>query len=447
MDNKYYICHYCCDYMTKNRKDMKKHFQRKNNCKCLSLFSYDEAKLLTLSKTFIFLFDPSKLNISELNYIINNYTKEMNLVNNDFIQNNYINKNISNDIINNDKTNNNYNDYYENEYEDEDDSNNQNDNEYDENNIKNKKKHIINDKNKEENEAFDKLYFNYDTKKYICPKCDSEYRSKYTLIRHFSNKKMCEHKQKVKELINYSTVISEEKNNKLNKEKEKQSQHIVQNIGNIGNVNIQNINNNNNTQNNTYNFKMNDFVHDSYDLTHIKDSFYEQKDFFIYPNLLKMIMENKKNQNIFFANNEAIIYTDNEINKMSSDKAGYLVLDKLSQSFDEIFSKQDAETKEYYKFINKYYFVVKGHYKHDTIYKEYDVNTRQFYYTANSNMFRSRDKYLSKIVSTTNNFDNDMRKKLNSDCLDIKNIPLVNPNIEDFASVRMRYRDLKDKNY
>ena len=30
---------------------------------------------------------------------------------------------------------------------------------------------------------------------------------------------------------------------------------------------------------------------------------------------------------------------------------------------------------------------------------------------------------------------------------DLKNIPLINPNIEDFASIRMRYRDLKDKDY
>ena len=28
---------------------------------------------------------------------------------------------------------------------------------------------------------------------------------------------------------------------------------------------------------------------------------------------------------------------------------------------------------------------------------------------------------------------------------EINNIPLINPNIEDFASVKMRYRDLKDK--
>jgi len=192
---------------------------------------------------------------------------------------------------------------------------------------------------------------------------------------------------------------------------------------------------------------MRDFVHEKYDLTHINDSFYEKKDFFIYPNFLRVIMENKKNQNIFFSENEAIIYSDKELNKMSSDKAGYLVLDKLSQSFDQLLNKQDAEAREYYSFITKYYSVLKGQYKHDTIYKEYDVDERRFYYTANSSLFRSRDKYLSKIVTTVNKCNDNARENMNIAIQDIKNIPMINPNIEDYASVRMRYRDLKEKSY
>ena len=130
---------------------------------------------------------------------------------------------------------------------------------------------------------------------------------------------------------------------------------------------------------------------------------------------------------------------------MSSDKAGYLILDKLSQSFDELFSKQDPQSKEYYKFINKYYYVIKGHYKHDTIFKDYNVDERQFYYTSQGNLFRSRDKYLSKMTTTVNKFSDSVRKNMNLTGHDLKNIPLINPNIEDFASVRKRYRDLKDK--
>ena len=261
-----------------------------------------------------------------------------------------------------------------------------------------------------------------------------------------------------KQQIMNKMIEKTEKNILIRKEKEliiqeEINKHIIQNNGNL-NINTQNnntlnnfnnINNNNNTHNSTYNFAMNDFVNDRYDLTHIKDSFYEQKDFFMYPNFLNMIMENKKNQNLFFTNGEAIFYSDNELGKMSSDKAGYLILDKLSQSFDEFISKQDAQTKEYYKFINKYYYVVKGHYKHDTIFKDYDVDNRQFYYTSQGNLFRSRDKYLTKMTNTVNKFSNNVRENMNLHGHDIKNLSKINPNIEDFASIRMRYRDLKDK--
>ena len=240
----------------------------------------------------------------------------------------------------------------------------------------------------------------------------------------------------------------------IKKEKEKTEEdhkyksHILQQNNQIIQTqnNIQNNNNtNNNTHNSNYSLSINDFVNERYDLTHIKESFYEQKDFFIYPNLLNMIMQNKKNHNLFFANGEAVFYSDNEINKMSSDKAGYLVLDKLSQSFDEILYKHDQETRDYYKFVTKYYYVLKGHYKHDTIFKDYNVTDKQFYYTPQGNLFRSRDKYLSKITGTINKFSDEVRTEMNIHGIDIKDIPLINPNIEDFASIKMRYRDLKER--
>jgi hypothetical protein len=250
-------------------------------------------------------------------------------------------------------------------------------------------------------------------------------------------KKECVRRSEINELINDNLQVAEIKKEKIRIEDDKFKSHVVQN-------NINNIQNNNNTQNTTYNILLKDFIHENYDLTHIKDSFYEKKDFFIYPNFLRMVMENEKNQNIFFSNNEAIIYSDNELNKMSSDKAGYLVLDKLSQSFNQLLNMQDDGAREYYSFITKYYSLLKGQYKHDTIYKEYDIDEKKFVYTSNSNMFRSRDKYLSKIMTTVNKFSNGAREHMNVKADDIKDIPLINPSIEDFASVRMRYRDLKN---
>jgi hypothetical protein len=140
-------------------------------------------------------------------------------------------------------------------------------------------------------------------------------------------------------------------------------------------------------------------------------------------------MENKKNQNIFFSDNEAIIYSDKELNKMSSDKAGYLVLDKLSQSFTQLMNKQPDETRDFYAFVNKYYNVLKGQYTHDTIFKDYDTEDKRFVYTASSSMFRSRDKYLSKMVSTVNKFGSSIRDNINNEGFQIK----------DFLCLYLRY--------
>ena len=239
-------------------------------------------------------------------------------------------------------------------------------------------------------------------------------------------------------------------------EKENKKQETFNQQINYNNCNIQN-NNNNNTLNSTYNLSIRDFVNDKYDLSHIKDDFYLQKDFFLYHNFLKAIMQNKNNQNIFFSNNnngqqvggEAIIYTDTnevgELNKMTSDKAGYMILEKLSQSFDEVCYKNDKDTENYFEFIKKYYHVVKGHYKHDTIGKEYDIDEKRFIYTANSRLFRSRDKYLNKMIKTLEPIKNNVRENMCISLDQINDIQMINPNIEDFSSVKMRYRDLKNK--
>ena len=427
MSKTIYICHYCVEYKTPSKMDMKKHFERKKECHCMNLVSYENAKILTLSKKFIFSFDYTKLLKDDFLYIIKNFNGYDNKIDEDFYQIKPIKNNFLNSFLK----------------------------KKDKENILEKIMNSMEDEEITDEEKFKKLYYHEEKDKYICDRCEKEYTTKRNLIKHLKNPKSCELKVQINQIMEESLKIAEIRREKERKEREALEAHLVkggkdgqaslQNFQNIQN-NIQNINNNNNnTHHNTYNFAIKDFVHESYDLTHIKDSFYQQKDFFIYPNFLRMIMENKKNQNIFFANNEAIIYSDNELNKMSSDKAGYLVLDKLSQSFNQLMNKQDEEVRDFFAFITKYFNVLKGQYKHDTIFKDYDVDERRFVYTSNSGMFRSRDKYLSKIVSIINQNSNNVRQNLNIKGDEIKDIPLVNPSIEDFASARMRYRDLKDK--
>jgi hypothetical protein len=399
-----YICHYCVDYKTDSLSDIIRHFKRKTECKCNTIYGYNEAKELSKKKKYDFNFDIKNLTRNDYIFIITHYTDKNNKINDNFINN------ILSRPQNQDHNKNYYNTNHE---------------------CTQLQEYNKNEENINENDEITKIENN------ICPRCDQKFLNIYTLKRHLQNKEACEKRQKTNKI--FEDVI---KKTEMIKEKEIINHNINNTfVDNSKNINIQNNNNNSNS----YNFQIKDFIHERYDISHIKDDYYAQKDFFLYHNFLKIIMENKKNQNIFFSNNEAIVYTDNELCKMNSDKAGYLILDKLNQSFQQLLYKQDDESKKYYEFISNYYRIILGHYKHDTIHKDYDVDERRFVYTANSNMFRSRDKYLMKMMSTLNAYKNSARENMFIELDEIKDIPMMNPNIEDFASVKMRYRDLKDK--
>ncbi len=411
----FYICHHCVTFRTPYKKDIIRHFSRRNKCHANTIISYDEAYELSINKKFIFNnILVNHLNVNDFIYIINNYTDEKNIIDKDFRKKNSLIIHQENNAIEDINTN------------------------------------IDIKKNKKKKDDFYFKYYNEEKEKYICDKCCAEYTTKQNLQYHLMNIKACEANQKINQL--HQNKLKELEIKKAIQAVQQQNVtynvNNIEQLNNIGNLNnIQNIqNNNNNVQHTNYNISVKDFIHDRYDVGHIQDSFYQNKDFFLFTNFLRVIMENKKNQNIFFTDNhqEAIVYTGNELNRISSDKAGYLILDKLSQSFDQILYKQDDEAQEYYKFIQKYYSVLKGQYKHDTIYKDYDVDEQKFIYTANSSLFRSRDKNLQKMISTLDNCNSEARENMKYVMSDIRKIPLVNPNIEDFASIRNRYKDLKD---
>ncbi len=378
-----YICHYCIEYKTELLSDMIKHFKRKTQCKCCTINSYENAFFLS-KKKFIFNFDNSNLSKEDYIFIINHYLDEVNIINKDFRKEIYEKtKNIDDLLVN--KC-----DFY-------------------------------------------------------CTGCDTSFTRKYNLERHLKTQGACEKIKMKKIALNKNKELCNKIIEKEQKKQEIMNNQINYNNNNYNNCNFLNNNNLSNTHNSTYNVDIKDFVHDKYDLSHIKDEYYLQKDFFLYHNLLKTIMLNKNNHNIFFSNDEAVIYTDNELNKMSSDKAGYMILEKISQSFDEIFYKNTEEAQKYYEFIQKYFRIMKGQYVNDTIYKEYDIDEQRFIYTSNSRLFRSRDKYLAKMISTLGPINNDVREHMCVSLDQINNIPVINPNIENFASTKMRYRDLKNK--
>ncbi len=410
----HYICHHCVSYVTTCISNIDKHFQRKNKCKSATLYSYENSKLLSKRK---YVLNTNIKNISKTDYlyIVTHYLDDINTIDDNYKSNELI------PIIEEDKSD-----------------------EIKKSKIEDGSLILVNQSSNSKIEL-DNIYFNKTTNMYHCGICNSEYSFIHNLKRHLE-KKTCT--KRVKKIQLYEDTKNDTMNilNILEKEKTKQAIHNTYiNQHNINN-NIQNNNNkNSNTNNNTYHLDIKDFVNDYYDLSHIKDDFYEQKDCFLYHNFLSVIMENKKNQNIYFSSGEAIVYTDKGINKMSLDKAGYLMLGKLSDSFDQLLYRQNDETQLFYKFIKDYYRIIKGHYKHDTIFKEYDVDQQKFVYTSYSGSFRSRDKYLTKMVTTLNNYKSSARENMLINLDEINDIPTLNPSIEDFASTKMRYRDLRDK--
>lgn len=400
--NTFHLCHYCLDYMSNLKSDVNRHLIKLHKCKPYSiLFSFEEAIQKSLHTKYIFHIDKNKLTKNDLLFIISNYHNVKNYIFDNFRDPILIAKN--NDSL-----------FTKEELE----------SQY---NIKSEIQEII--INDVENEI--------KKEEYKCYHCESNFTTKHNLLKHIENEIVCNNRKKQNELI------------KKNKERELQNrestnyhnQHVINNIQNIDNQQNNNILNNNSNKNN-FQVKIKDFVKENYDLTHIDDSFYARKDFFLYDIFLNEIMLNEKNRNIYFVNNEAIFLNDNRLNKMSDVKAECLILEKIEKSFQLFLNKQDDDTKKYYNFINKYYYVIKGHCINDTIYKEYDIDSQRFIYAGNGRNFRSRDKYLNNIKKIFEKHDKDIQEKL-SKYSDGGQIFVLEPNIENFASIRARYRDLK----
>lgn len=141
-----YICHYCIKYSTQNRKDMVKHFNRKNNCSSNNLnITYEKAKILTLEKRFYFYFDIKKLTNDDFKFIITNYNNKEN-----FLYEIYKNIHLENKIINNE---------------------------------------------------FNKKYINNKTDTFECNKCFTKFMSKQSLIKHKLSGKRCNYIEVVNKIL------------------------------------------------------------------------------------------------------------------------------------------------------------------------------------------------------------------------------------------------------
>ncbi len=389
-DNTFYICHNCCDYKTYYKHDMNKHYKATNKCKTNYLpennINYEDKNNLSINRRYVFLFDHTYLTISDYIYIITNYCDDINYIQKDF-KNNKLLKNSNETVI-----------------------------------------------NKNEIEK--------DNKQFICNNCKSEFKSKQNLIKHVKNIKLCENKR-VFNLLNID-YHSDENKNLLNNKEEDNDVKIVNNHNNLSNIQ-NNYNMYNNDNSNNFNVGINDFLLSPYSYKHISDEDIKDKDFFIYDKLLPIILKNRENHNIYFDNNNAIVYSNKNLKSLPQDKAGYMILYKLSIVMDNFIEYQDERFHPHFDYIKKYYRILLGQYKHDTTYREYDINQKKFTSNIHTTQLRSRDIYLSDIVQICNKHEDDTRNIYKAKELSNKNLITVNPNIEDFASTRLRYKDLKDK--
>jgi hypothetical protein len=361
----------------------------------------------SLSNKYYFLFDYSKLIFQDYIYIINNFHENVNYINyTDIIKNNIYIKNNMNNLHN-----------------------------------------IFNEKDTTtdliNNEMISDEILNED-KSFECTLCGKKYKSKQSLLKHLQNKTLCQNTQ----ILNNMVKMSEQKNISDLIDHNKNLQQGIVNSFNQSNINVQN--NYNNSP--AIKLEVKDFGCESYSYSHLKPSFFKQNDFYLYTNFLDKLLENQENQNLLFMkgnedikpeNRKAIIYADEILYKINEDKAVYMVLSKLNITMRNLLSnvyKNDSD-KEKIEEIQRYYRVITGHFKHDTLYKNYHIDDKEYYYPAHRR--RSRDVYSAKIKNIVHNHGTPLSQVTNND----QNIALETfyPDIEDYASTRVRNKDLKKR--
>ncbi len=418
-ENSFFICHRCL-HITFLKTDMEKHCNRFRLC---------EAKYNCL----LSIYEVNQKSLNKRYYLCNNNVKEIekyHLIN---LINNYNDKiNIINNLFNLNK-NNNYKDYTQ-------------DNEIQNNKIQSKEENLfdINNQNKEEN------LFNINNfiiiidgiKHYKCPDCLTKYKKKENFINHLKNIKACENKITLNNAIKNKLQNVSNNQNIINNTLQNTQNNIQQNI-------LNNILNQNNyqTNNNNYTMKMNDFIEDNYSYEHIPRNLIKDKDFYLYKNFLKYVIDNDDNKNLYFDNKYAFFYSDGGLRRIPNDKAGYLILEKLRTTIElYIHSNPDSENNDY-QHVNKYYNTMKNKYAVDTIYKPYDPETRTYLYCETKNI-RTRDKCLSDITSVFNDSKERTKEIMKHKGYDKKEIDTnFQINIPYYESAKMRNKAFLHDDY
>jgi hypothetical protein len=405
-DNSFFVCHRCL-HITFLKTDMEKHCNRYRICeaKYNCLLSIQEVNEKSLNKRYYL----SNNNVKEIEKyhlinLVNNFNEKINIINNLF----HLHKN--NQIEDNKIKNN--------QIEDNKIKNNQiEDNEYD------IKKFII---------MIDGI------KHYKCPDCLTKYKKKENFVNHLKNLIACQNK------IALNNAIKNKLENTLNNTNN--NHNITQNIQQNTMNNILN-QNNYQTNNNNYSMKVNDFIEENYSYDHIPRNLIKNKDFYLYKNFLKYVIENDDNKNLYFDNKYAFFYSDGGLRRIPNDKAGYLVLEKLRTTIELYIHSNPHSINNDYQHINKYYNTMKNKYTVDTIYKPYDPETNTYLYCETKNI-RTRDKCLSDITSVFNDCKERTKEIMKDKGFDKKEIDTnFQINIPYYESSKMRNKAFLHDDY
>ncbi len=162
--------------------------------------------------------------------------------------------------------------------------------------------------------------------------------------------------------------------------------------------------------------------------------------------MLNLILENDRNKNIYFENNNAIFYTKNNLSVLSNDKAVYILIEKMGRAANKIINLQDENLQNNLKHVKDYYRINLNKYKYDTIYRKYDTDLKKFVYDSDipPNM-RVRDECIQTSIGIVNNFEDEIQEIFKKKQLNTKKLPpVMNYSIEDYISIKERYKDLKD---
>ncbi len=405
-NNSCYVCHKCLHKFFL-KTDLERHLNKKEVCESTynCLLTIDEIKIKSLNKRYYFNnnINPNFLETYQIIYLINNFNEKINIINELNIHSN--NTEIQNNELNNDNQINNQ-------------INNQT------NDIN---KHIVMIDNK---------------KHYKCFKCNKIYKKKESLVYHLFNQELCNKNKIINDVINKNTNIN---NNIIQQNILNDNKIVNNNIQNIQNINNNSSQNNNNSQNN-YNFELKDFIENNYSYSHIPQNMILNKDFYLHKNFLNLIMENDENKNIYFDGKYAFVYSDGSLKRIQSDKAGYLILEKLDKAIGLYICSNPKSFNEDYSYVDKYYSITKNKYIYDTIYKPYNVDTKKFDYCETKNI-RTRDKCLSEITHICNlhkDKTKDIMKNKEYDKYEIDTNYQVN--IPNYESSKMRNKGFIDTN-